>query len=408
MSNPTKWLTVIGIEEGGAELLSPLALLRIAAADVLIGGKRHLAMIENETCERWSWKSPFASSIDDIEAVRGKRVVILASGDPLWFGVGNKIARRFSDKEIEIIPARSVFSLAAAHLHWSLADCECITLHGRPLGRMERGLYPGSRMILLSRDGTTPAMVAKMLLERGFGDSLITVLEHLGGEQENVRTAIAADFDLQNIADLNCVAVECEAGNNAQWQGRAVGLPDDAFAHDGQITKQMVRAITLAKLKPFPSGHLWDVGAGCGSIAVEWMRAGHYASADAIESKPERLAFISENKTRFGLAHLNVVEGSAPEALSGLPIPDAIFIGGGFASPGVFDICLNALKPGGRMVVNVVTLESQAQMIALQKIHGGELARIAIEQAAPLGNFQSWKPAMPVVQWVLNKPGKIT
>jgi len=398
-----QWLTIIGIEEGGFAGLSSGAVSKIRQADVIFGGKRHLAMLEEVKSEQVQWSAPFSDSIAEIEARRGNSVVVLASGDPQWFGIGSVLAKIIDPSEMLIIPARSSFSLAASQLAWSLATIQTLTLHGRPFANFAKALFPRAKLLVLSNDGSTPAMIAKHLASCGFGQSRVHVMEYLGGAKQRVRSSAAAKFDLSDIADLNIVGVECIADRDAQWSSAAPGLPDDAYIHDGQLTKSVVRSATLSALKPFPGGLLWDVGAGCGSIGIEWMRAAPNAKAIAIEPNSKRLDMIETNAAGLGVPALKIIAGKAPDDLKGLAAPDAIFIGGGFTRDKVFETCWQALVEGGMLVVNGVTLESEASLFELHEIYGGSLSRISVEQVAPMGSFRGWQQAKPVTQWQVIK-----
>jgi precorrin-6Y C5,15-methyltransferase (decarboxylating) len=303
-----------------------------------------------------------------------------------------------------ILPGRSAFTLAAARLGWPLAEVECFTLHGRPVSLLQTHIQPGARLLILSENAATPAAVAAQLVERGYGESRLTVLEHLDGAKERSLSGAAAAWQANDVADLNTLAVECVAGPDAALLPRTPGLPDEAFRHDGQMTKREVRAVTLAALAPVPGQLLWDVGAGCGSVAVEWMRAAPRARAIAIERKAERRAMIAENAESLGTPLLQVVAGAAPEALAGLEAPDAVFIGGGVSEPGVLEASWDALRPGGRLVANAVTLEGETALLAWQKTRGGDLTRLAISRAEPVGPFHGWRPMMPVTQYAATKP----
>ena len=400
-----KWLTVIGIEDCGLENLTSEALLAINNADVIFGGKRHLAMLGEQNARKVLWQKPFAKSVAEIGSLRGQSVVVLATGDPQWFGIGAVLVHNFAIAEMLIIPARGAFSLAASRLGWSLSSVQTLTLHGRKFDNIARFIFPNSLLLVLSNDGDTPTRIASHLEARGFGQSRITVLEHIGGALAKVLSSQAAGFDLDEIADLNVVAIECAADIGAKWYPLSAGLPDDAYTHDGQLTKSVVRAATLAALRPYSGALLWDVGAGCGSISIEWMRVATHAKAIAVEADAGRCELIVENATRLGVPDIKIVEGNAPALLDDLQPPDAIFIGGGLTTAGVFDICWQRLKPGGVLVANGVTLESEAMLIGLHESHGGELSRISVEQAAPMGSFRGWKQAKPVIQWQVIKPG---
>jgi precorrin-6Y C5,15-methyltransferase (decarboxylating) len=401
----SRWLSIVGLGEGGWPELSQLGQSLIEKAELVIGGERHLAMLPATIPGRRAcWSAPLTRSIEEILAHRGRPVAVLATGDPLHFGIGVTLARSVPVEEMLILPAVSAFSLAAARLGWPLAECECLTLHGRPLERLAGFLYPGARLLLLSHDGTTPAEIAGALLRQGFGPSRLVVLEHMGGERERMVDSTAESWSLAPAADLNTVAVECRAGPGTVAYPRVPGLPDDAFRHDGQLTKREVRAATLSQLAPFPGQLLWDVGAGCGSIAIEWLRAGRDMKAIAIESDARRRDLIAENASMLGTPEIAIVAGVAPQALEGLSPPHAVFIGGGIAAPGVVERCWTALLSGGRLVANAVTVEGEAALARHRATYGGTLSRIAVSRAEPLGAHLGWRPLMAITQWSVQKP----
>jgi len=400
----TPWLSIVGIGEAGVAALTPPARALIDDAEVLIGGARHLAMLPEDGRERLTWPSPLMALLDEIEARRGRRVCVLATGDPQFYGIGVTLARRFPREEMLIVPGVSGFSLAAARLGWNLAEVEMLTLHGRPLALLQPYLQPGARLLLLSDGAATPAAVAEMLRARGYGASRLTVLEHMEGPKERRVEGTAADWSANDLADFNTLAVECPERPEGLLLPRSPGLPDEAFRHDGQMTKREVRAVTLAALAPVPGALLWDVGAGCGSVAVEWMRAAPRARAIAIERKETRRAMIAENAAALGTPTLDIVAGEAPAALMGLAPPDAVFIGGGASAEGLFEACWNALKPGGRLAANVVTLEGERRVGAWHDSHGGGLARLAVARAEPVGPHLGWRPLMPVTHYSVVKP----
>ena len=401
----TPWLSIIGIGEDGLAGLSAAARALVESAELLIGGERHLAMVPPGAAERQSWESPLSRTVERIGAARGRRVVVLASGDPMCYGVGVTLARRFDPQELTIIPQLGAFTLAASRLAWPLADCVTLTVHGRPLERILLDLAPGQLLLVLSEDGTTPSRIAALLRNHGWGPSRLTVLEHLGGARERVLSGTASDWAESACADLNTVAIECQPGPGARPHSRATGLPDDAFLHDGQLTKREVRAATIAALAPFPGQVLWDVGAGCGSIAIEFLRATRRGRAFAIEPDPARRDLIARNASALGVPELRIVAGTAPEALADLPKPDAVFVGGGVTAPDLIEQVWAALAPGGRLVANVVTVEGEARLGAFQACHGGELMRIAVSRAEPIGGRLGWRPLMPVTQLAASKPG---
>jgi precorrin-6Y C5,15-methyltransferase (decarboxylating) len=399
----SRWLTIIGLGEEGLEGLPAVARKYIAQAQTLVGGARHLAKVPNGTAERLTWASPLTRTVDAILQRRGRRVVVLATGDPLWFGIGVTLLRTVPVEETCILPGVSAFALAAARVGWPLAEVECLTLHGRSLALLNGVVAPGARLLLLSGDGTTPLAVAEALAALGYGPSRLTVLENMGGADEHRVVGTAGDWSVGETAALNTIAVDCIAGAGAVVRARVPGLPDDAYRHDGQLTKREVRAATIAALAPTPGQQLWDVGAGCGSIAIEWLRCHRTLSAIAIEREPERCAMILDNAGALGVPDLEIVEGQAPECLGSLPPPDAVFVGGGLATPGLIGRCWEALKPGGRFVANAVTLEGEARLLALRDEFGGDLTRIAISRAERIGAYTGWRPHMPVTQFVTVK-----
>jgi len=401
---PRRWLSIVGIGEDGVQGLSPVARSLVSGADIVFGGKRHLALaaplIRGATRP---WPSPFEGAAHEVLAQRGRQVCVLASGDPYLYGVGAVLARHVDPSETLVVPAPSAFSLAAARLGWALQECTLVSLHGRALDLVRPHLQPSARVLVLTSDGDGPAALARLLAESGFGASRLTVLEALGGPRERIRATTAVRFDLGHVDALNTVAVEVVAGANARVIARAAGLPDALFEHDGQITKREVRAVTLSALAPRRGELLWDIGAGAGSVAIEWMLADVSLRAIAVEAQPDRAARIACNAAAFGVPGLEIVQGRAPDALKDLPTPDAIFIGGG-CDARVLDAAVAALRAGGRLVVNAVTLETEALLIARHAQMGGELTRIAIERAEPLGHMTTWRPALPVAQWSWVKP----
>lgn len=389
----------IGLGEDGLDGLAPAARALVESAEVLVGGERHLALVAAQDAERIGWRTPVVDTVADIRARAGRRVVVLATGDPMCFGIGVTLGRHFPAGELRILPAPSAFSLACARLGWALEETERLTLHGRPLESLNGWLTPGARLLLLSHDGGTPAQVAALLRGAGFGPSRMIVLERMGGPRERRIEAPAAEWTGERTADFNAIALEVAAGPDARPLPRTPGLPDDAFRNDGQLTKREVRAATLARLAPMPGHLLWDVGAGCGSIAIEWLRAARGTKAVAIERESARRALIAENALALGTPGLEVVGGEAPAALDGPPPPDAVFIGGGLSAPGMADACWAALRPGGRIVANAVTVEGEAALAAARLRYGGELLRIAVSRAEPIGPHLGWRSLTPVSQW---------
>jgi len=399
-----KWLSVIGMGEDGLDGLSARAHLLLHEAQVIVGSQRLLAMIGKTDAEQHEWPQPFSAVIDRIRPLRGRRTVVLATGDPLNFGVARKLMEIVPFAEMEIVPHLSSFSLAAARMGWPLGDCDTITLHGRPAANLEVFIQPDARLLALTADAGTIPEVVRRLIARGYGGSEITVLENMGGPREKSAHFRAQEFAGGTFSDLNTLAIHCKTAPGAALLPRVPGLPDEAYIHDGQLTKREVRAATLAALAPYPDALLWDVGAGCGSIAIEWMRAARGAEAIAFESNTERLKMISENADRLGAPRLKVIAGQAPASLAGQKRPDAVFIGGGMGVPGVFEESWAALKSQGRMVANVVTLEGELHLIDLQEKHGGDLVRLDISYLAMIGDLRAMKPRMSVLQWRSVKP----
>ena len=399
----TAWLTVIGLGADGAASLGAEARVAIAAAEALVGGKRHLAMFPEIRAEQFAWESPIAKTVERIAALRGRRVVVLASGDPMSFGIGATLARRFAAAEMRVIPAVGSIALARARMLWSEEAATVVSLCGRPIETLALHLYPGAKLIVLSTDGTTPAAVAAALVAQGFGPSQMTVLESLGGADERAAVATADTWSAARNADLNVIAIACQATPDAVALSRVPGLPDDAFAHDGQITKRELRALAISSLAPLPGQRLWDVGAGCGSVAIEWLRAAPRTQAIAIEMNSARGALAAHNAKVLGVPTLEIVTGDAPGALSGLAAPDAVFVGGGISREGVLDAAWNALKPGGRLVAHAVSVEGEARLIEAARIFNGRLTRIGVERAEPLGGHIGFKPARAVTQLVAEK-----
>ncbi len=377
---------------------------------MVFGGARHLELADAAIRgERHAWLSPFERSVEAVLAARGRPVAVLASGDPFFHGVGVTLCRCIARAEMCVFPAPSSFSLAASRMGWALQDTACVSLHGRPIDLIRPHLHPGSRILALTSDSDGPADLAALLAESGFGASRLTVLEALGGTRERVSSHRADRFALADADMLNVCAVEVVAGEEARILPYTPGLDDGLFEHDGQITKREVRALTLSALAPRHGELLWDIGAGSGSIGIEWMLADPSLRAIAIEGHPERAARIRRNARAFGVPGLSVVEGTAPEALAGLAAPDAVFIGGGGGSEaGVMEAALAGLKPGGRLVANAVTTEMEAVLLARHARLGGSLIRIDIARAAPVGQMTGWRPAMPVTQWRWVKPAQQT
>ena len=399
-----RWLGLVGIGEDGIDGLTPAARRLVAQAGFVVGGRRHLALAGPLEAETLAWPSPIENALDVIETHRGKSVCVLASGDPFFFGVGAMLMRRYKADEMISVPAPSAFALAASRLGWSQQDCALVSLHGRPLEAIIPHLQPKAHILALSWDDATPAKLAALLTARGMGRSKLTICEAMGGGRERIRATEAQDFALDNIAALNTIALEVVAEHGARVLPRAAGLPDEWFEHDGQITKREIRAMTLSALAPRYGELLWDVGSGSGSIAVEWMLADPTDRAVAIEARHDRAERIARNALSFGAPSLSIVTGKAPQVFADLPGPDAIFIGGGARSPGMIERAFDALGSGGRLVVNAVTLETQAAAVDWRARWGGDLIQIAVAHAEPVGRYSGWRAAMPIVQWRLVKP----
>jgi precorrin-6Y C5,15-methyltransferase (decarboxylating) len=458
-------LTVVGIGADGWPGLSGTATVALTAAQVIFGSSRQLALLPPVVeGDRVRWPSPLVPALPGLLAAhRGRRIAVLASGDPMFHGIGVTLVRLLGAAAVRVVPHPSSVSLAAARLGWSLPEADVLSLVTAPVEEMHPLIHPGRKILILSAGAQTPAAVAALLTSRGYGDSTVTVLARLGASTEQAITGPASDLDLSDVDPLNVIAVTCSAGGqipdragprpllpgaayegdgqlpehragsrplvpgdgqltgrpagprplvpgDGQLTGRRVGprpvvpgLPDAVYESDGQLTKREVRAVTLAVLGPQPGELLWDVGAGSGSIAIEWMRTHRDCRAVAVESAPERVGRIVRNAAALGVPKLRVVEGRAPGALAGLPAPDAVFIGGGLTRDGVVDAVLAALPAGGRLVANAVTLESEAVLAAWYAKLGGDLTRLAVQRAAPVGGFTGWRALMPVTIWSVTK-----
>jgi precorrin-6B C5,15-methyltransferase / cobalt-precorrin-6B C5,C15-methyltransferase len=399
-----RWLSIVGIGEDGIDGLSASARDLIQSATVVFGGKRHLALaaplIRGTT---QAWPHPFEQSLGEVLALRGQAVCVLASGDPLCYGVGSLVAAHVFPDEIRVIPSVSAFSLAASRLLWTLPQTELISLCGRSIDSVRAYLQPGARILALSGDQHTPAQLANLLAAIGYGASRLTVLESLGGAGERIRSTRADDFAINGIGPLNVVAIEVVAGTTARIVPKSHGLEDALFEHDGQITKREMRALALSALAPQFGQRLWDIGAGSGSVAIEWLLSHASLDAIAIERRPERLERVKRNAANFGVPHLECVLGEAPHVLEGLAAPDAVFIGGGATTSGLIATVQSALRPTGRLVVHAVTVSTESALANYQSTYGGSLTRVAISRASPIGkkpNMLGWRTAMPVTQWV--------
>lgn len=379
----------------------------LASAELVVGGKRHLGLAKALIRGRMlAWPSPMGDAVPEIERHRGRPVVVLASGDPFHYGVGDLLMRSIPANETLCLPNASAFSLAAARLGWSLQEVALVSLHGRALEGIVRHLQPGARILALSWDGETPAKLAKFLAERGMGNSTLTVLEAMGGPRERVRSATAAGFDIADVAALNTIALQVAMAADATVPPLTPGLDDTLFEHDGQLTKREVRAVTVSALAPRHGELLWDVGLGAGSVAIEWLLCHPSLRAIGIESEPQRAERAARNAAVLGTPDLQIVQKRAPEGFAGLAAPDAVFLGGGLSNPGLLEAAWTALKPGGRLVANAVSIQSEARLIDYFQRHGGELVRLEVSKAgkAGTGGVFVWRAASPIVQWRARKP----
>jgi len=408
MTAAEHWLSIVGIGEVGWDGLNDEAKRAVESAELVYGGARHLALLPTagSSATRIPWPSPMTPAVQQIlTEYRGKkRVTVLASGDPMLHGVGVPLTRDLVATEFRVIPLVSAFSLACARLGWPMAETTLITLVNRPVEQLLRHLYPDQRLVIFSEDGSTPATVARLLTESGYGSSKIDVFENLGGSSERNIKELAACWLNKQCGKLNLMAVLCVPDTTARPLSLAPGLPDDAFDTDGQLTKREVRAVTLSRLAPLPNQTLWDVGAGTGSIGIEWMRVHPSCSCIAFEAREDRAVRIRENAARLGVPRLRVIQGTAPAAFAGLRPPDAIFIGGGVGNDDLFDACWAKLSPAGRLVANAVTLQSEASLVARHTLYGGDLMRMTVSRADLIGGLYGWRQMMPITQWTVTKP----
>lgn len=397
----TAWLDIVGIGEDGLAGLSVAAQAAVKRAEVLIGGTRHHELARDVQAERLTWPSPFDAMIESIEKLRGKQVCVLVTGDPVWYSAGAKIASHFTPDDVCIHPHVSAFQLAAARMGWALQDTVTLTVHGRPLESVAPEVTPGAKLIVLTQDAHTPEQIANLLVQHGFAPSRITALSHMGGPDEARIDGTAADWS-GIAADFHTLCIECMADTGTKVLPRGPGLPDDAFEHDGKMTKSEIRSVTLSRLAPRPGELLWDIGCGCGSVAIEWMRMAGGATAIGLEPHDERRAMAQRNALKLGVPDLHLIDAFAPDGLAGLDAPDAVFIGGGLSIETI-EACMHALQPQGRMVVNAVTLESEQVLTVCHERHGGSLIRLSVARAEPVGSFHGWKPFMPVTQWSISR-----
>ncbi|MFF8599389.1 precorrin-6y C5,15-methyltransferase (decarboxylating) subunit CbiE [Streptomyces sp. NPDC015232] len=405
---PVPAVSVVGIGADGWDGLPENSRRPLRAADVLIGAPRQLDLLPAADCpgERVPWPSPLRPAVPGLLAAHeGRAVAVLASGDPSFYGIARTLTELLGPDRLDVRPHPSSVSYACARLGWALEQTETVSLVARPLDALTAALHDGRRLLVLGEGPESPARVAALLRERGWGGTRIRVLEQLGGPRERVLDGTADGWPHERTDALHVLALDCVRDPDAGRPrlGLTPGLPDEAYEHDGQLTKRHVRAATLAALAPAPGELLWDVGGGSGSIGIEWMRAHRSCRAVAVEKSEQRAARIGRNAAALGVPALRVVTGPAPAALAGLPAPDAVFVGGGLTAPGLLDACWDALPAGGRLVANTVTLESEALLARWYARHGGELVRLAVAAAVPVGGFTGWRQAMPVTQWSVTK-----
>jgi precorrin-6Y C5,15-methyltransferase (decarboxylating) len=404
--NKSRWLDIIGVTEAGVEGLSPHAAQLLAQAETVFGPSRFLEAL-GPSCQQTlvPWRSPFSTMLDQVIANRGKKTLVLASGDPNWFGIGATLSRTIAAEEFAVHVAPSSLQLAAAKMAWPLQNIVTLSVHGRSADLLHPHILPGNRIMALTSNRKTLVEVAQLLKQRSYGCSILRVLENLGGANERITSFVANEYESQIIGDFYVLAIDCVADECAPLLPPVPGLPDNTYAHDGQLTKCLVRGATLAALAPFPAALLWDVGAGSGSIGIEWMRAAKNARAICFEKTQSRIELIARNKCQLGVPDLEIVHGAAPDCLNNQPAPDAIFIGGDVANDAVFETCWKTLKPGGRLVANAVLLDSQAALIKRYKIYGGQLCTIAVSNLDVIGSSPVLRPSLPVTQWVVTKGG---
>ncbi|MFI6823394.1 precorrin-6y C5,15-methyltransferase (decarboxylating) subunit CbiE [Micromonospora sp. NPDC050187] len=399
-------VSVVGVGADGWTGLGAAGRRAVTDAQVVVGGRRHLDLLpESVRAERVPWPTPLLPALPGLLATHAdRRICVLASGDPMWYGIGTHLVELLGPDRVHTVPHPSAISLACARMGWPV---ERVTVHSavaRDLDKVRRDLVPGRLLLVLSNDAHTPAALARTLTDAGYGPSELTVLAALGADREQRVDGTAGKWTAAPGDPLNVVAVRVVAADGTRPLSTVPGLPDDAFDHDGALTKREARALALSRLAPTGGELLWDVGAGCGSIGIEWLRADPASAAIAVEGRPERAARITGNARTLGVPHLRVVQGRAPEALADLPTPDAVFVGGGLSAPGLFDVVWDALRPGGRLVAHAVTLEGERELGERAARLGGDLTRLAVDRAAPLGGFTGWKPARPLVQWAVVRP----
>ncbi len=403
-------VTVVGIGVDGWAGLCSASREAVLSAGVVVGFPRQLALLPQAVpARRVVWPTPLRPAVAAVIAEHeAQGLCVLASGDPMWHGIGRTLAQEIGADRLHVLTHPSSVQLACAQLGWAVERTQVVSLVAAPVQQLGLHCHEGARLLVLSRDATTPAAVADLLRQQGYGPSTMAVLSSLGvpraGEPAPAPLhGTAQGWDAVVSDPLNVIAVQCRSDGSARHVGLVPGLPDDLFDHDGQITKREVRAITLSALAPAPGELLWDVGGGSGSVAIEWMRAHPTCRAVSIEKVQGRAERIQRNASRLGVPGLQVITGQAPEATQRLPAPDAVFVGGGLGVDGVVDACWARLRPGGRLVANAVTLESQAELIGWRARLGGDLTQVQVARAQTLGGFTTWRPALPLVQWCVVK-----
>ncbi len=423
ISPSQNWLTIIGIGQEGYDLLNHNAKTALKTAKLILGSKRQLSLIpkdKTKAAKRELWPSPMQPRLERLKKQRPKNTVIIATGDPLCWGIGEHFSNTLDAHEMHIIPAPSIITLIAAKMHWPSATTQSLSLCSQPIEAIARYLEPGKNLILLSATSEHPNKIANFLKTHAYGPSKLTILENLGDQNESITktTAKALTSKPRKFAALNSLAIGLEKEPTSTTLTHNPGLPDEAFEHDGQLTKQHMRAITLAHLRPSTGELLWDIGTGNGSIAIEWLRSTPNTNAIAFEKNNKRAQTCKHNADNLGVPHLQIIKGEAPASFQTKQLkqvaieqptnPDAIFIGGGITVPTLLDKALKALKPGGRLVANTVSIEGEAILIKAYQTHGGALSRHSHQQADPIGNhasnFHGWRPQMAIIQWVYHKP----
>jgi precorrin-6Y C5,15-methyltransferase (decarboxylating) len=393
-------IDVVGVGAAGLGSLTPDARRAVDGADVVVGGDRHLAMLEERAGVRHvPWPSPLLPGLRALlDDVSGHRVVVLASGDPHVSGIGTTLVRELGADAVRVHPAVSSAALARARMGWAAEECEVVTLVGRDLDRLRRDLGPRARLVVLTSGSDAPARIATLLVEEGYADSRLTVLGDLGSPAESRTEGVAASWDGRPAPRLHLVCVECVPSPATPPRSLVPGLPETAYEHDGQLTKRVVRASALAHLAPQPGDVMWDLGAGAGSVGIEFARQHPRNEVHAVERDPARAERVRRNARSLGVPGLHVVESASADAVAALPRPDAVFVGGG-ATADLLDACWAALAPGGRLVVHGVTVETEVLLHEVRGRLGGAMTRISVEDLDDIGSLHGWRPSRSIVQW---------